>query len=136
MKSYPITIAIFLAVFSLAAVRPVQLMRDPLEGKWDVTVTPDDDAHGNGGREFKDTVTFKNGTFSSPAMKKHGFDDADYEENTRPAGLGEFTVIQKSKTEGKIKWSGTIAATELTGDFVWTKADGTVLNYTLKGSRQ
>ncbi len=124
-----------LLVFTFAAARPWQLMRDPLEGKWDVTVTPDDDAHGNGGREFKDTVTFKNGTFSSPAMKKHGFDDAEYEENTRPAGIGEFTVIQKSKTEGKIKWHGTIAATDMTGDVTWTKDDGTVLNYTLKGER-
>jgi hypothetical protein len=112
-----------------------KLMKDPLDGKWVFTVTPDDDARTAGEKEFKDNIEFKGGKFTSEAMQKHGFDPGPYDEDTR-TGIGNFDAALKSKTEeGKAKWHGLVAGNEMTGDFVWTKKDGTVLNFTFKGTR-
>lgn len=127
------------ALAALAVARPpqVQLMRDPLEGKWDVTVTPDDDARSSGAREFQDVFTFKNSSFDSKEMVKHGFEKVMYDSDTRPAGVGGFSAAAIStKDEGKAKWSGFVTADQLTGDFTWTKKDGTPWHYSFKGSKE
>jgi hypothetical protein len=129
-----------LAIISLtclaAAPQPTQLMRDPIDGKWVLTVTPDDDARTAGEKEFKDNIEFKGGKFTSESMQKHGFDPGPYDEDPTRGGMGTFDAALKSKTdEGKAKWHGLVTANEMTGDFVWTKKDGTVCNFTFKGTR-
>jgi hypothetical protein len=59
------------------------LAKNTLDGKWDVTVTPDDDARSAGGREFSDVLSFKNSSFDSREMAKHGFEPGPYDEDTR-----------------------------------------------------
>ena len=128
-----------LAVFAmvcLGAGRNVsQLMKDPLDGKWELTVTPDDDARTAGEKEFKDNINFNGGKFTSEALQKHGFDPGPYDEDTRP-GIGTFDAVLKSKTEeGKAKWHGMVTGSEMTGDMVWTKKDGTAYNFSFTGNR-
>ena len=113
-----------------------QLMKDPLDGKWELTVTPDDDARTAGEKEFKDTLTFKGGKFTSDALQKHGFDPGPYDEDPTRGGMGTFDAVLKSKTEeGKAKWHGLVTASEISGDLVWTKKDGTAYNFTFTGNR-
>jgi len=104
--------------------------RDAFEGTWSVTVTPD-----NGGKPYKDTLTFKNGKFTSEHGKKLGFDTADYEADFRGGQIGTFTATAKSKKEGAAKWTGTLATGQVQGTLAWTKGDGSVLNYTYMGTR-
>src|SRR5256885_17259697 len=118
-----------LCVLCLAAHRaPTPLGRDALIGKWNTTVTPDEDARHAGEKDLKDQLIFKGGTFSSTAFAKRGFDPGPYDEEMHPGSVGGFTAIQTGKSgEGNIKWSGFVAAGELSGTLVWTKKDGTVL---------
>jgi hypothetical protein len=122
----------------LAGAARTALLHDSLSGKWDITITPDDDARRAGERDIKDTITFKQPNFSSEAFAKRGFQPAVYEEEMHPGGAGGFTAIQTNKVEaeGTAKWSGFISATELTGDLVVKKKDGTVLNFSFTGSKQ
>jgi hypothetical protein len=113
------------------------MARDALQGKWNITVTPDDDAQHAGAKEFKDTLVFKGGTFTSTATQKYGFESGPYDEEIHPGSVGGFTAAQTSKTgEGTTKWGGFVAATELTGTLEWKKKDGTVMNYSFKGSKE
>lgn len=130
-------LALLLTAAFFAAPPHRALAKDQLEGKWQVTVTPDDDARSAGAKEYSDVLTFKNNSFDSKEMAKHGFAPGPYDEDTRGMDIGGFKAEKTStKDEGKAKWSGTVTADEMTGDFVWTKKDGTVLNYTIKGSKQ
>ena len=132
------TVLSFGLLFAAALLLPrPALAKDQMEGKWDVTVTPDDDSHSSGARELHDTFTFKNSTFDSKEMAKHGFEAGPYDSDTRGIDVGGFKCEKKSKKdEGKAKWSGTVTADQIEGDFVWTKKDGTVWTYTFKGSKQ
>jgi hypothetical protein len=110
------------------------LGRDALEGKWDVVLTPE-----GGGKEIKDLFTFKGSQFTSREFVKRGFPATQYEEDSRGAGGGSSTfkcTIKSSKAaEGTAEWSGTVTATDLNGDFKITKPDGSVVNYTFKGTK-
>jgi hypothetical protein len=117
-----------LMVFSLA-----MGAGDPLEAQWNVKVMPDGQAAG--ARPFDDVLTFKNGMFTSQTLLKKGFKPAQFDEDTRRFGPAAFTAILNSDSEGTTKWTGTVAATSITGDLVWTKKDGTVLNYSYSGER-
>src|SRR5689334_11460582 len=68
---------------------------DPLEGKWAVTVTPDEDSRKGGEKEFTDTLEFKANKFVSEECKKKGFDAVAYEEDTRRFGPAKFTAEPK-----------------------------------------
>jgi hypothetical protein len=98
---------------------------------WKVTVTPDD-----GGKPYEDTLTFKNGKFTSENGKKHEFAETEYEGDFRGGQIGTFTATAKSKKEGSAKWTGTLAAGQIQGTLAWTKADGSVVNYTYTGARK
>ncbi len=100
--------------------------------KWTVTVTPEE---GSKEKEFKDTLTFKGSKLSSVALAKKGFTPADYDENARPGGIGTFSAEQTSPSDGKAKWSGQVAATEMSGEMTWTKPDGSTVRYTVKGEK-
>jgi hypothetical protein len=105
--------------------------RDAFEGMWKVTVTPDD-----GGKAYEDTLTFKNGKFTSENGKKHEFAETEYEGDFRGGQIGTFTATAKSKKEGSAKWTGTLAAGQIQGTLAWTKGDGSVVNYTYMGARK
>jgi hypothetical protein len=134
--NFAVVLFSLIAVASIGANRPTPLARDPFKGKWEVTITPDDDARLNGAKEFKDTLTFTPTMFSSDQMQKKGFDPVQYDDDTRPGSIGGFDANQTSKTDGKLKWSGFVTADQFEGNLVWTKTDGTVLNYAVKGSKK
>src|SRR4051794_5215229 len=107
-----------------------------LEGKWKVKIEPDDDARKAGEKQLDDTLVFTPTKFTSEAMKKRGYGEADYEENVVRFGPSTFTILQKSEKEGgKLKWTGTETSGEITGDIVMTRKDGSELRFTYKGSR-
>jgi hypothetical protein len=114
-----------LALFSTGAVA-----RDQFDGKWTITVTSDD-----GGKPYEDTLTFKAGKFVSEKGKAKGFAEAAYEADTRGAQAATFTGTTKSNKEGIIKWTGTIAVSQIQGTFSWTKGDGSTETFTYMGTR-
>ena len=110
---------------------------DPFEGTtWHVTVTPDDDARGNGARPFEDNITFKGGKFTSDYFKAKGFDAIEFDEDSRRGPLAAFTANTKSDSNGTAKWTGTTTGSDISGDLVWTKADGTVMNFSFTGEKK
>ena len=102
----------------------------PEAGSWKVKVIPDADAAAKGEKESDDTLVLKNGKFHSPACDPYGFLPAPY----RVEG-STWISDTESKTDGKIHWHGEASGDSMTGRMVWTKPDGSVLNYTFSGSR-
>jgi hypothetical protein len=118
-----LTCGILLSVSSTAHAR------DQFEGKWTITVTSDD------GKPHEDTLTFKTGKLTSQFAKTHGFSEAEYEADVRGGQSATFTATAKSKKEGTMKWTGTIAATSIQGTCTWTKADGSTESFSYSGMR-
>jgi hypothetical protein len=120
------------AVLSAAAVGARAAARDAFVGTWTITVTPSD-----GGKGHDDTLTFTRiGKLSSEFLKKHGFEEADFEADTRGRQIQTFTATARSKNEGSAKWTGTVAAGQMQGTLSWTKADGSVVEYSFTGTRK
>lgn len=107
-----------------------------LEGKWAVTVTPDQTAGSGAGSAFDDVLEFKADTFTSKTFKSRGFPSTTFEEKGARMGPSEFKATLKSKTDGTAKWSGTATGDEIHGELVWTRQDGSVANYTFRGNKQ
>ena len=125
-----------MAAFLLGAfIAGPALAKDPTTGTWKVTVTPDDSASAAGERDKTDTMTFKASTFDSELFSSRGFEAGPYEQDIRPGGMCGFTAA-KSGPQGKVTWTGIVAVDQLTADVSWTKKDGTVLHYSIKGSKQ
>lgn len=103
--------------------------------KWKIKVTPDEDARGSGGKEFDDVLIFKGPNFTSQALAKQGFKPVVYDDDTRRFGPASFTATPESDKGDKAKWTGTVTATAIKGELVWTKKDGKVLSYTYTGER-
>jgi len=102
----------------------------PEKGVWKVTVTPDADATAKGEKVFDDILTLKSGKFNSTACEPYGFGSISYKME------GAIWMADgTSKTEGKNHWHGEVDGDHLTGRMTWTKADGTVFNYTFEGHR-
>jgi len=119
------------AVFSLGL-----SLADPFEStRWKIRVVPDDQARQAKAREFDDVISFKGSQFSSEYLGKLGFKAAPYEEDTRRFGPANFSAEQTSQTEGKVRWSGTVAAATINGQLKWTKKDGAELSYTFQGEK-
>ena len=134
MLRFPILFAALLLILSFTQIAHA---RDAFEGTtWKVTVTPDEDAKGSGEKAFDDTFVFKGGKFTSEKFKAKGFDAVDYDEDTRRGPLGTVTVNAKSDKNGTAKWTATTTGGQLSGDLVWTKADGSVLNYTFTAEKK
>ncbi|MGB7157767.1 MAG: hypothetical protein WBD40_06855 [Tepidisphaeraceae bacterium] len=129
---------ILLASIVLLLAAPIQAFaRDALVGTWKIKVTPDDDARKAGEKEIEDKVTFKGSKFVSETWKKkHKFDAADYEEDSRAGLVAQFKSNPVSKTGGKMEWSGTATGSAIKGEITWTKPDGTVLKYTFEGEKE
>jgi hypothetical protein len=131
-------------LFVLLLVAPTGLVspapaaaRDAFVGTWKVVVTPDEDARQGGAKEVKDTFTFKGMQFESAAWKSKGFEAAEYTEDTRAGIAATFkSEVKSKKGEGTATWTGTSTGSEITGEMVWKKADGTELHFTFKGPRE
>jgi hypothetical protein len=126
----------YLAVLLVLLVMvPSALARDPFAGKWDATISPE-----GGGKDAKDVLTFKGSMFTSQMLEKKGFKSQQYEEDTRGAGAISATWKCEQKStkpaEGKAEWTGTVTASDMTGELKVTKADGTTVNYTFKATKQ
>jgi hypothetical protein len=106
-----------------------------LEGKWKVKVDPDDDARKTGEKSYDDTLVFTASQFYSEAGKKKGFNPVDYDADTARFGPAQFSAEAKSDSDGKIKWTGRVDATQMEGEMTWTKKDGTEVHYTFKGEK-
>ena len=126
-------LASFLALLILRAAPA--LARDAFDGKWDAVLTPE-----GGGKEIKDELTFKGSQFTSREFAKKGFKPSAYDEDTRGAGAASASFTAKVKStkdaEGTAEWTGTATAVDMTGEVKVTKGDGTVVNYTLKATKQ
>jgi hypothetical protein len=123
--------ALGLVLCLVVSVPSVSLARDQFEGKWNVTLTPED-----GGKEVRDTVVFKANTFTSTEFQKQGFGTTEYEEDTRRGPIAKFVAKPKSEKQGTMEWSGSVTGADMQGEVTWTKPDGSVVRYTLKGSRE
>ena len=105
--------------------------RDQFEGRWAIEVTPDD-----GGKPYRDTITFKNLKFTSEKLKKEGFQETEYEVDTRGAQIGTFSATAKTKPDGgEAKWSGTATLGNLKGTLVVTTKKGGTVNYSFTGAQ-
>ena len=73
-------------------------------------------------------------------LEKKGFKSQQYEEDTRGAGAISATWKCEQKStkpaEGKAEWTGTVTASEMTGELKVTKPDGTTNNYTFKATKK
>jgi hypothetical protein len=127
---------ILMTAMAMLFVTQMALARDAFVGTWKITVSPDEEAIGNKAKEFKDTVIFKGSQFESGELKKKGFPATTYEEDTRGGVAATFKCEMKSEKEGKAVWSGMSTGVDITGEMTWTKADGTELKYTFKGTKQ
>ena len=56
------------------------------------------------------TIDFKNNKFYSAELKKKGFAEVAYEEDSRRFGPATFSANMTSEKEGKAKWTGTAVA--------------------------
>lgn len=130
-------VSLLMSALLLVSLVRIAQAKDAFEGTvWHVTVTPDDDARGAGERPFEDTLTFKGGKFISDTFKGKGFDPVDFDEDSRRGPLAEYTANIKSDKNGTAKWSGTTTGAEISGDLVWTKADGSVVNFSYTGEKK
>jgi len=130
MRSFFLAVFVTVLLTDFASVA-VAAGRDVFEGTWTVTITPDD-----GGKPYEDKLVFKTGKFTSEHGKKLGFDDCEYDADLRGGQIGTFTANARSKKEGAAKWTGTLATGQIQGTMAWTKADGSVVNYTYMGTRK
>lgn len=140
MRRTLILLPLFAILAVMLAPSSSSAMRRPssLEGtKWKVKVMPGDAERQAGEEEFEETLIFKGGKFRTTRGDKKGYKPADYEEDTRGSAAGalKFTAEQVHEQHGKTKWTGTITATEITGDVEWTTKHGQVLHYTFKGEK-
>jgi hypothetical protein len=126
---------IVLAGCLVLALAASALAKDQFEKtNWKIKVSPTEESQKQG-KEFDDTVSFKGSKMESKALKAKGFKAAAYEEDTRSGIISTFKSTMSSDKEGKAEWSGTLTGSEIKGELKWTKADGTVVNYTYEGSK-
>ncbi len=106
---------------------------DPFTGSWTITVTADDSMTGKG---FDDVLTFHGDQFVSAELTKRGFASCQYDEATTPMGVAQFDAKPHSDQQGDAAWHGEVAGDQLTGTMIWTKKDGTVVNYSFSGQKK
>jgi hypothetical protein len=99
-------------------------------GTWKVQVSPDSDAAAKGEKEFEDTLVLNKGKFKSTACVPYGFGTVPYK-----VEAGTWMADMESQKEGKTHWHGEVSGDSISGKMIWTKADGTVLNYAFNGTR-
>lgn len=101
---------------------------------WKLDVEPDAMAKDKGEKEFKETLTFADGSVSL-SVPKVGFEASPY--SVLKAGEKDWTfkAERASMGEGTALWTGTVHGNNLEGKLILTKNDGAVLTYTFKGNK-
>ena len=128
-----VLLALFAVVLSTVAMAGHQVA--VLDGtSWKVDVEPDTMSKEKGEKQFKETLTFADGSVSLSAPKV-GFETSSY--SVTKAGEKDYTFKAErgSKGEGTSVWTGTVHGNSLEGKMIWTKSDGAVLTYTFKGNK-
>lgn len=102
---------------------------------WKVEVEPDAMAKKSGEKQFKETLTFADGSVSLSAPKV-GFEASPYTISKTGDKDVTFKAERLSEAgETSSIWTGTVHGNELEGKLIWTKAGGAVLTYTFKGHK-
>jgi hypothetical protein len=129
-----VLLALFGVILSTVALAgPAQVA--VLDGtSWKLDVEPDSMAKDKGEKQFKETLTFADGSVSLSAPKV-GFEASPY--SVTKAGEKDYTfkAERNSAGEGNSVWTGTVHGKNLEGKLILTKNDGSVLTYTFKGSK-
>ncbi len=101
---------------------------------WSVKLTPDEAAKQKNEKGFNDTLIFQGGKVTMTECIKRGFPSSAYAPGDA-AQPSSFKAEQASQTEGKTRWVGAVANNAIKGTMIWTKNDGTVVNYTFEGTQ-
>jgi hypothetical protein len=118
------------AVVLLAGMLAGGWVRDPFEGNWKITATPEGD-----GKEFKDTLIFKGQKLTVVELAKKGWEPAEYDEDTRRNGPAKFNSVLRHGDGSVMKWEGLVSASSIRGTIVWTKKGGGEERYSFSGER-
>ena len=126
----PVLVVALVATAGMALLPAKAKVKVNVEGTWNVHVTPEAGAAAKGEKEFDDTLLLQKGKFHSSACDAYGFGQTPYrvEEN-------HWMSDGVSTKEGKNHWHGEVTGDSVSGQMTWTKADGSVLNYTFTGTR-
>jgi hypothetical protein len=126
-----------LAALAVAVTASAALAVDAFKGSWKMKLEPEPDSQSAGARAMDDTVVFKGDNLVAAKLTAKGWPPAKCDTDTRGGmGLATFTATAKHKSEGTMKWTGSITGSEMKGTMIWTKADGTELRYEFTGSRE
>lgn len=101
---------------------------------WKVDVEPDGMSKDKGEKQFKETMTFADGSISLSAPKV-GFEASPY--TVSKTGEKDWTFKAERTGPGAASsiWTGTVHGHDVEGKLIFTKSDGAVLTYTFKGSQ-
>ncbi|HMC83864.1 MAG TPA: hypothetical protein VKL61_11615 [Candidatus Polarisedimenticolia bacterium] len=127
---FAVSAVLVMALVLVGAASSAKSDASPEKGIWKLKVVPDAEAAAKGEKEFEDTLILKGGKLRSTACEPYGFGSASYKMDGNT-----WMSDMESKKEGKNHWHGEVDGDHLTGRMTWTKADGTVLNYTFEGHR-
>ena len=125
-----------LLVCSLGATQVLAAtQRGPLDGtKWKIRGMPDETARRMGEKPSRDTLMFKEGHMTSTACVKYGFKASPYTAS-QSGTASSLNTEQVSPKHGTMTWAGQVQGEAITGTMVWTKTDGTRLQYTFEGRK-
>ena len=114
----------------------VQSPSSSLEGtRWAIIVTPDETAMAKGEKIYNDTLVFSGNKVTMTECVAYGFGPSAYTA-TKAGDSWSFSTDQVSEKEGKTRWSAEMKGDTVKGTLVWTKKDGTVFNYELRGKKE
>ena len=102
---------------------------------WKVDVEPDAMAKAKGEKQYKEVLTFADGSVSMAEGQKVGFASSTYEVTKSGEKDWAFKMNQDSTSTGKAVWTGTIHEKNIEGKLIMTKKGGDVLTYTFKGNK-
>jgi len=128
-----VCLAVFAMILSTMAIAGHEVA--VLDGtSWKVEVEPDAMAKDKGEKQFKETLTFADGSLTLSAPKV-GSEASPY--TMSKAGEKDWTFKAERATagEGSSVWTGTVHGNELEGKLIWTKNGGAVMTYTFKGNK-
>ena len=117
------------ALALLSAVLSLGAMKDPIEGKWKITAEQD-----GGGKSATYHLVFKGGKLTVTELKEQGWEPADYEQDIRIGGVGQWSATLKHKTDGEIAFQGSVTGGAMRGTYVKKSADKEE-RYTFTGER-
>ncbi len=126
-------LAVFAMIISTVAFASPEVA--VLDGtSWKVDVEPDSMSKDKGEKQFKETMTFADGSVTLSAPKV-GFAPSPYTVAKSGEKDWTFKASRSSVEEGSSVWTGLIHDKSVEGKLIWTKNDGAVLTYTFKGNK-